>query len=62
MRHPVSPSLKRELETILSSFLEKDKGRPPSIAKYDIPHIVDLIGERITFDMIKNHETTSTDQ
>ncbi len=45
----ISEPMKAELDTILRSFLErKGDGTPPTIAQYDIPHIVAVIGQRIT--------------
>ena len=43
-----------ELNVILQSFLQsKGDGTPPTISKYDIPHIVDVIGRRIIREMAR---------
>lgn len=53
MSDKISCDLRMELEIILKSFLQsKGDDTPPTISKYDIPHIVDVIGRRITQKMV----------
>lgn len=47
-----SRAFRQEIDSILQSFLETKKdGSPPTIAKYDLPHIADLIARRIVYRM-----------
>lgn len=47
-------TFRQEIDNILQSFLEKKPGGgPPTIARYDIPHIVELIDKRISLRLRK---------